>query len=87
MEVQEVVMRRIGDGQWRLLALGLLLLLPLLGACGGTATQPGGQVETPVAVGSEQTQGIVPLEGWALSGQNRAGKAGQPSFLAFDAYG
>lgn len=75
-------------GPWLLLGL-LVLLLPLIAACGGRDTAPGatgGQQATNPASDPAAEQ-IVPVEGQAFSGQDRATQAGTPALLAFDALG
>ena len=74
-------MRVYGMGILRPLLVLMLLALSMVTACGGQAASEAG-----ADVGGAGAS-IVPLEGWALSGQDRALAAGQPSFLAFDAHG
>ena len=73
---------------WLLTGL-LLLLLPLIAACGGRDTAPaasGEQQMTKPTSGTAAEQ-IIPVEGQAFSGQDRAAQAGTPVLLAFDALG
>ena len=73
---------------WLLTGL-LLLLLPLIAACGVRdtgAVSTGGQQATKPAPDSAAEQ-IVPVEGQAFSGQERATRADTPVLLAFDALG
>ena len=74
-------MRPHGYHLLRPLLVLMLLALPVVTACGGQAAPEAG-----AGTGGARAS-IVPLEGWALSGQDRALAAGQPSFLAFDAHG
>jgi len=73
---------------WLLLGL-FALLLPLIAACGGQDATPastGGQQATQPAPETPAAQ-IVPVEGQAFSGQERATRPNTPMFLAFDALG
>jgi len=76
---------------WLLLGL-LALLLPLIAACGAQDTAPastgatGAQRATKPGPDTRAEQ-IVPVEGQAFSGQDRATRPNTPMFLAFDALG
>ncbi|MDQ3327980.1 MAG: hypothetical protein M3506_05620 [Chloroflexota bacterium] len=73
---------------WQLLGL-LVLLLPLIAACGGQDTTPastGGQQATQPTPETPAAR-IVPVEGQAFSGQDRATRPNTPVLLAFDALG
>lgn len=75
-------------GPWLLTGL-LVLLLPLIAACGGRDTAPAASGEQQVTKPTSDTaaEQIVPVEGQAFSGQDRATQAGTPALLAFDALG
>lgn len=72
-------MRHRGFGRLFLALAGVLLLLPLLAAC-GTARDSGRSA-------GDGAPRAVPVDGQALGGQDRVGTPGQGAFLFFDADG
>lgn len=73
---------------WLLLGL-LALLLPLIAACGAQDTAPASTgAQRAMKPGPDtRAEQIVPVEGQAFSGQDRATRPNTPMFLAFDALG